>query len=153
MVLDTHVKIRDFRTNLFSLALYVSLPHQVVVVPPKVVKWARLGRAVPDNKIVLIFINCFCFPKTEETYHLDCLEVRVGFGPGTSLSSLVLAGGHGSMGAAQGKCSSSKGCEMGNIGKGRNYPRQQNSFLCINCFGFPQNIDVIYRSDITFALG
>ena len=149
MVLDTHVKIRDFRTNLFFigvrvgpgpgnskffLALYVSLPHQVVVVPPKVVKWARLGRDVPDNKIVFILINCFCFPKTEETYHLNCLEVRVGFGPGTSLSSLLVAGGHGSMGVAQGKGSSSKGCEMGKIGKGRNYPRQQNSFLMYKLF-------------------
>ena len=151
MVLDTHVKIRDFRTNLFFtlgwgwalahglpskffLALYVSLPHQVVVVPPKVVKWARLGRDVPDHKIVFMLINCFCFPKTEETYHLNCLEVRVGFCPGTSFSGLVLAGGHGSMGAAQGKGSSSKGCEMGKIGKGRNYPRQQNSFFMYKLF-------------------
>ena len=69
-------------------------------------------------------------------------------------SSFVLAGDYddGSMGATHGKGSSSKGCGMDKIGKGRNYPRQEKSLSYVY-FLLSQNIHVIYRSDITFVLG
>ena len=143
MVLDTHVKIRDFRTNLFFilgwgwalargfpskffLALYVSLPHQVVVVPPKVAKWARLGRDVPDNKIVFILINCFCFPKTEETSSFKLSWGEGGLWPRdfpVKFCSLQVVHAIQCWWMLKAKVLPPKVVEMGKIGKGRNYPK------------------------------
>ena len=85
------------------------------VVDTKVVEGRRLAReeTVPDKKQAFNFYAFKNMHSGEETCHLNCLRVRVGFGPGASLRSLVLAGGHIAIGAAGGKACGPKGWGIG----------------------------------------
>ena len=72
--------------SLQVLSLQVTMALMLVllmakVLPPKVVRWARLGREeiTPDKKKALLCIICFCFPKAYVIHRSD-ITFMLGWG-------------------------------------------------------------------------